>query len=326
MNQSDKEKRTIEKLKRELGSDILSALNDPTVIEIMLNPDCSLWVEKHGGHPEKVGKINPAKSKAIIGTVADALGTIATTESPIVEGELPIDGSRFEGVLPPIVSNPCFTIRKKATKIITLDEYVASGIISDEQVKLIRDAIAEKKNIIIAGSTGSGKTTLVNAVIDGICDASPNDRLVIIEDTNEIQCKAENTVIMRTSENVDQTRLLKVALRKRPDRIITGEVRGGEALALLKSWNTGHGGGVCTLHSNSAFDALERLEQMIGEVSERDMMRFISSSIDLVIFIKRDETGTRKITEIVQVDKMDHDSTRTYNTTSLLTTKKRETL
>jgi type IV secretion system protein VirB11 len=317
MNEAHKE-RTIEKLKRELGNDILEALYDPNVIEVMANSDLTLWVEKLGQEPERIGTTNSAAIKAVIGTVASSIGSVATVEKPIVEGELPLDGSRFAGILPPIVSNPSFTIRKKATKIITLNEYVESGIMTLEQGDLIREALAKKHNIIVCGGTGSGKTTLVNAVIDALCHIAPDDRLVIIEDTNELQCNAKNKEILRASKDVSQQDLLKVTLRLRPDRIITGEVRGGEALTLLKSWNTGHPGGICTLHANSAIEALTRLEQMIGEVSDGDMADFISNTVDLVIFIEKNKgTPKRKVKEMMQVNSNNHQTSNHYETVFL---------
>jgi type IV secretion system protein TrbB len=317
MNEAHQE-RTLEKLKRELGNEILTALNDPTVIEIMANSDLTLWVERLGQQPEHIGTTNAAAIKAVIGTVASSLGVVATVENPIVEGELPLDGSRFAGILPPIVSNPSFTIRKKATKIITLDEYIESTIMTPEQGSLIKEAISNRQNIIVCGGTGSGKTTLVNAVIDALCDIAPNDRLVIIEDTNELQCKAKNKEILRASKDVSQQDLLKVTLRLRPDRIITGEVRGGEALNLLKSWNTGHPGGICTLHANSAIEALTRLEQMIGEVSNGDMSDFIANTVDLVIFIEKiKEMPKRKVREMMRVEKNDNQASTNYQTTFL---------
>lgn len=317
MNEAHQE-RTLEKLKRELGNEILAALNDPSVIEVMANSDLTLWVEKLGQEPEHIGTTNAAAIKAVIGTVASSVGAVATVENPIIEGELPLDGSRFAGILPPIVSNPSFTIRKKATKVITLDEYVSDCIMTPEQADAIRGAINDKQNIIVCGGTGSGKTTLVNAVIEALCQIAPDDRLVIIEDTNELQCSAKNKEIMRASKDVSQQDLLKVTLRFRPDRIITGEVRGGEALTLLKSWNTGHPGGICTLHANSAVEALTRLEQMIGEVSNGDMTEFISNTVDLVIFIEKNKgIPKRKVKEIMQVKNTDQTASSTYDTTFL---------
>ncbi|WP_292255030.1 P-type conjugative transfer ATPase TrbB, partial [Mesorhizobium sp.] len=182
-------------------------------------------------------------------------------------GELPIGGHRFEGLLPPVVAAPTFTIRRRASRLIPLDDYVAAKIMTEHQASLIRNAITSRMNIVISGGTGSGKTTLANAVIAEIVETAPDDRMVILEDTAEIQCAAENAVALHTSDTIDMGRLLKSTMRLRPDRIIVGEVRDGAALTLLKAWNTGHPGGVTTIHSNTAESALRRLEQLTAEAS-----------------------------------------------------------
>ena len=235
---------------------------------------------------------------ALLGTIADGLGTVITKQSPILEGELPLDGSRFEGLIPPVVARPTFTIRKKALLIYTLDDYVQQGIMNAKQKAQIQEAITVRRNILVVGGTGSGKTTLTNAIIAEMVALTPEDRLVIMEDTAEIQCKADNAVILRTSIDISMQQLLRATMRLRPDRIIVGEVRGAEALALLKSWNTGHPGGIATLHANSADSGLVRLEQLIAESGiQADMKALIDEAVDLVIFIEK-QGGKRVIKEI----------------------------
>ena len=168
------------------------------------------------------------------------------------------------------------------------------------QADVIRSAVASKLNLLVAGGTGSGKTTLTNAILAEIVAHSPEDRLVILEDTAEIQCAAENAVSLHTSEPVDMSRLLKSTMRLRPDRIIVGEVRDGAALTMLKAWNTGHPGGVATIHSNSARSALQRLEQLTAEASHQPMQAVIGDAVDLVISIERTAKG-RRIAEILHV-------------------------
>ena len=315
-NTSDSEKRLIEKLKRELGVVCLNALNDPEVIEIMLNSDGILWVEKLGSAMTRVGVMQESKSKALIGTIASYLNTTVTPDNPILECELPIDGSRFEGLLPPVVARPTFTIRKKATKIFTLDEYLEGAIINKDQYDLIAKAIYDpadlhhtRRNILIVGSTGSGKTTLTNAVIDGMVKATSDDRIVIIEDTAEIQCSARNSVILRATNKVNMLTLLKATMRLRPDRILVGEVRGREALDLLKAWNTGHSGGVATVHANSAKAGLIRMEQLISEATTAPMHTLIAEAINVVIYIAKTQTGrvVKEIIEVVGYDKQKED-------------------
>lgn len=295
------ENRLKEKIKRELGETILSALLDPSVIEIQLNPDHRVWVIKLGCDPEFLCEMPPSKSNALIGSVAHALGTIANADHPIVEGEFFLDGSRFEGLLPPVVSAPAFVVRKKATKIFTFADYVKSGIMSAFQKQYLENAVKAKKNILVVGGTGSGKTTLVNAFINAIAELCPDDRLAIIEDTAEIQCRQENAIVMRSTATTPSSRLLKATLRLTPDRILFGEVRGGEALELLKSWNTGHPGGLCTIHANDAYGGLLRLEQCISEITSADMRKFISETVDVVVFIKKQKDGSRLLSEVMEI-------------------------
>lgn len=299
MQLTDTQKRLHSKIRSELGSEVISALEDDSVIEIMLNSDGSLWVERLGHGIVKVEKHNTS-AQAAIHTIASYLNTNVTVENPILECELPLDGSRFEALVPPVVTRPSFTIRKKAKLIFTLDDYINNQIITPNQKEVIDQAIIERKNILIAGGTGSGKTTLTNAIIDSIVHHTPDDRIIIIEDTAEIQCSSKNNVIFRATENAEMIRLLKATMRFRPDRILVGEVRGGEALMLLKSWNTGHPGGVATVHANSAIAALTRIEQLVAEATNADSKAVIAEAINVIIFIKKTGSG-RKVQEIVEV-------------------------
>jgi type IV secretion system protein VirB11 len=174
-------------------------------------------------------------------------------------------------------------------------------MMTSHQASVIRNAIKSRLNIVVSGGTGSGKTTLANAVIAEIVETAPDDRLVILEDTAEIQCVAENAVALHTSNSVDMARLLKSTMRLRPDRIIVGEVRDGAALTLLKAWNTGHPGGVTTIHSNSATSALQRLEQLTAEVSQQPMQSVIGDAVDLIVSIERTGKG-RRVTDILHVE------------------------
>lgn len=292
------QRRLHSKITRELGREVMTALQDDTVIEVMLNTDGRLWCDRLGEGMSCIGEMSMPNALALLGTIADGLGTVITKQSPILEGELPLDGSRFEGLIPPIVARPTFTIRKKALLIYTLDDYVQQGIMNAKQKAQIQEAITVRRNILVVGGTGSGKTTLTNAIIAEMVALTPEDRLVIMEDTAEIQCKADNAVILRTSIDISMQQLLRATMRLRPDRIIVGEVRGAEALALLKSWNTGHPGGIATLHANSADSGLVRLEQLIAESGiQADMKALIDEAVDLVIFIEK-QGGKRVIKEI----------------------------
>ena len=293
--------RLIRKLHDTLGEEICQALEDASVVEIMLNPDGRLFVERLGQGIVNIGELEPGAAEIIIGSVAHALQTEADTDQPIISGELPIGGHRFEGLLPPVVAAPTFTIRRRASRLIPLDDYVRVGIMTRAQVSALRAAITSRMNIVICGGTGSGKTTLANAVIAEIVAQAPEDRLIILEDTSEIQCAADNAVALHTSDTVDMARLLKSTMRLRPDRIIVGEVRDGAALTLLKAWNTGHPGGVTTIHANNVISALRRLEQLTAELSQQPMREVIGEAVDLVVSIERAGRG-RRVRDVMHVE------------------------
>lgn len=296
--------RLVRKLREALGKAICQALDDATVVEVMLNPDGRLFVERLEQGIEAVADLEAGAAEIIIGSVAHALQTEADSTRPIISGELPIGGHRFEGLLPPVVVAPSFTIRRRASRLIPLGDYVGQGIMTPLQATAIRNAIAARLNIVICGGTGSGKTTLANAVIAEIVASAPADRMVILEDTREIRCTAENAVALHTSDAVDMARLLKSTMRLRPDRIIVGEVRDGAALTLLKAWNTGHPGGVTTIHANSALLALRRLEQLTAEVSQQAMEAVIGEAVNLVVSIER-AGRQRRVRQVMHVNGFD---------------------
>lgn len=303
-NRAEHDRRIAEKLRRELGPQVCALLDDTKVIEIMLNPDGSLWCEWLGQPMERVGTMPKAQAESLMGTVASSLRTHITAANPILECELPLDGSRFEALLPPIVSGPTFTIRKKASIVFTLANYVKSGIMTETQCKAVKWAVRERKNILVVGGTGTGKTTLTNAIIAEIDAVTPEHRIVSIEDTRELQCSSQNVVPLRAVDHVDMTRLLKATMRLRPDRILVGEARDGSALALLKAWNTGHPGGAATVHANSANAGLIRMEQLVAEATAAPMQALIAEAVDLIIAIEKTATG-RRIKEVVTVSEYD---------------------
>ena len=277
-----------------LGEPILQALQDSRVVEVMANADGRVWVDRAGEGRSCIGHIESHRAESVIRLVADHMGEAVGRSHPLLSGTLPYTGQRFQGQLPPVTERPVFCIRKRAEVVFTLDDYVSQGVMTAAHVKHIRDAIAQRHNILIAGGTGSGKTTLANAVL-----AEPpfaQDRVLIIEDTRELQCRSPDRVELLTQPTdpaVTMNDLVKCALRLRPDRIVVGEVRGGEALALLKAWNTGHPGGLATLHANNAEDALSRLEDLVGEVSRHVPRRAIARTIQLIVFVARTHQGRR---------------------------------
>jgi type IV secretion system protein VirB11 len=281
-----------------LGPAISGILLAADTIEVIANPDGRIWAERVGRGREPTDlTLEGHEAERVIRLVATLTGAEVTRHKPIVSAELPPRGERFEGLLPPVSRAPCFAIRKPAGRIFLLDDYVSSGVVSAEQRQALKDAVASRANIIVAGGTGSGKTTLANALLAEI--ARLNERVVLLEDTRELQCAAEDVVALRTQPgSVNLSDLVRSTLRLRPDRIIVGEVRGGEALDLLKAWNTGHPGGIATLHANSAQAALARLEQLAMEACSAPPTALIAEAIDLIVFIQRGGPAGRVVSEI----------------------------
>ncbi|MGE5607300.1 MAG: P-type conjugative transfer ATPase TrbB [Bacteroidota bacterium] len=299
------EDRLIEMLSTALGSEIARYLEDPLVVEVMLNPDGCLWIDKLGEGRSYTGcKISAAEAERIIYIVASSTGAVCNYENPMLSAEFPGSGNRFQGLLPPVVKAPTITIRKRALKVFSLEQYVTDGIMTERQKDIVIGAIHEKKNILIVGGTGSGKTTFGNAVLNEI--AKTQDRIIIIEDTRELQCTAPDTVFLRSRKHVSMNDLLFATMRLRPDRIVVGEVRGPEALTLLKAWNTGHPGGCATVHANSARGGLIRLEQLIQEAIPNPQRELIAEAVNIVVFITRYQKN-RLIQEVVAVEGFKHD-------------------
>ena len=311
--------RVIAKLERDLGPVILEALCEPTTIEVMVNADGKIWQEQLGRPMTCIGFLPASKSEAIIKTVAGYHNKEATRLKPVIEGELPIKTlsrslPRFAGLLPPVVPAPVFAVRIGATTIFPLSDYVSSGIMTQKQADIISSAVSNHKNLLVTGGTGSGKTTLINAIIQQMVINDPAERIVIIEDTGEIQCSAENCVQLHTMLDANMSLLLKTTLRIRPDRILVGEVRGAEALDLLMAWNTGHEGGAATLHANNACAGLTRLALLISmnPDSPRPIEPLIGEAVQQIIHIAKTPQG-RKVQEIIEISGYDGSHYRTRN-------------
>lgn len=288
-------------LRTALGATIARFLEDPGVVEVMLNPDGRLWIDRLSEGMSDTGEhISPADGERIIRLVAHYVGAEVHSGAPRVSAELPDSGERFEGLLPPIVTGPAFAIRKPAISIFTLDDYVSAGTMTAGQAALLREAVAGHANVLVAGGTGTGKTTLTNALLAEV--AKGKDRLLIIEDTRELQSQSENKVPMRTKDFVASlTDLARSSMRFRPDRIIVGEVRGPEALDLLKLWGTGHPGGIGTIHAGSGLGALRRLEQLIQEAVVTVPRALIGETIDIVAVLSG-RGSARRLSELARVE------------------------
>ena len=312
------------KLRRELGEQILMLLKDARTEDILLNPDGSIWVQRMGEGFAHVGEMSSAQAASALSTIAAWRGTVLNHENPILETELPIDGSRFEGIVPPVVRQPVLAIRLRPRKVYTLDDYEKSGILTESVDTLnkvhrrddfaasvrgrrhgdiIRAAVRAKKNILVVGSTGSGKTTFVNACLDAMARLAPHDRVVTIEDTIELQCPVRNYLDLRAVGKVSMLDCLRACMRLKPTRIVVGEVRGAEAHTLLKAWNTGHPGGIATVHANDAISGLARLEALIAESTTAPQQKLIGETVDLVVFIDEEPgiAAGRKVKEVLLV-------------------------
>lgn len=281
-----------------IGPQIMQLLNDPEVIEILANSDGNLWVEKLGQDMVLHGRISPDAAMQVIKLVAGSIKAECNADNPSIGAELVLDGSRFHGLIPPIVKRPCFTIRKKALRIITLDEYVQEGCITPNQKDRILYYIEKKKNILVVGGVSSGKTTFLNGILHAIGETK--DRIIIIEDTRELQCDAPNSEFFRSNKKYTMDLLLTDALRFRPDRIIVGEVRSKEALTLLDAWNTGHPGGLATIHADSAEKGLRRMEQLIQRVVSSPQQETIADAVNVIIFLQK-QNKLRMVKEILEV-------------------------
>ncbi|MAZ69822.1 P-type conjugative transfer ATPase TrbB [Porticoccus sp.] len=296
--------RRIRMLRTVMGPLIAAALADPDVVEVMLNPDGSLWVDRLSTGRAPTGEtLSAADGERIIRLVAAHVGVEVHRGRPLLSAELPETGERFEGVLPPASPAPAFALRKRAVGVIPLDDYVRDGVLAESQAAFLRSAVRERQNILVAGGTSTGKTTLANALLAEI--AATDDRVLVLEDTVELQCVAKDHVPLRTRPGVvSMTELVRATMRLRPDRVVVGEVRGGEALDLVKVWGTGHPGGIATVHAGSAQGALLRLEQLILEVAITPPRALIAEAVNVVVFIAG-RGRARKVRTVARVTGFD---------------------
>jgi len=295
--------RSARMLRTALGPAIATWLEDPGVVEVMLNPDGRLWVDRlTEGLADTGERLSAADGERIVRLVAHHVGAEVHPGSPRVSAELPETGERFEGLIAPVVAAPAFAIRKPAVAVFTLDDYVRAAIMTTDEADVLRRAVERRRNVLVAGGTSTGKTTLVNALLAEV--AKTSDRVVLIEDTRELQCKSPNLVALRTKDGVASlSDLVRSSLRLRPDRIPIGEVRGAEALDLLKAWGTGHPGGIGTIHAGSALGALRRLEQLIQEAVVTVPRALIVETIDLIAVLAG-RGPERRLAELAAIEEL----------------------
>ncbi len=297
--QSGTYKQLLHDIKYNFGDTLMETMANPNVTDIMLNPNGEVWVKEREKEAYFLTDFSAAKAESIV-RIIYTYQELNILDQAYIEGKLPINGARFTALIPPLVENVSFTIRMPAIKVYNLDDYITQGIITDAQKQAIQKGLDEQKNILICGGTGTGKTTLLNAMLAYITQQKPTQRFLVLQDTPEIQVNAKNAVLMTTNEHTDLDTLLKLALRMYPKRIIVGEVRGSEAYQLLKAWNTGHPGGISTIHANSCQEALYRLEQLVGEATHLPQMNLIASTVQMLVFMCDTEQGL-KVEEVKHV-------------------------
>lgn len=326
-DENQSRERLLKRIRVDCGAFFLEQLENEKVVEIIRNADGRLWLDVAGqGLIDSGETMSESNATSMLLTSAGLLDTVLTKDNPILEGEFPLDKSRLQGILAPVVESPVFALRKKANMVFTLEDYASRGMLrpgtnkrtaeaggldylgSGAALDALKGAIRNRANILIVGGTGSGKTTLANAVNAAIAQECPDDRVIAIEDTRELQIPVQNHVLLRSTEQVSMQRLLRATMRLRPDRIIVGEVRGGEAYTLLKAWNSGHPGGLATVHADSAAEGLQKLTDYVFEApeaqasSETRMGRVIASAVQVVLFIERiGESPGRAVSEICRV-------------------------
>ena len=317
-----------EKLHRELGTLIIELMQDDRTEDIFRNPDGKLWVFRQGSGFVHVGEMSDEQAYSAVATVASCHHAVINHDRPVLETELPMnffDAARFEAIVPPVVRGPVFAIRMRPRRIFTLDDYEACGILTTKNdptnalrtnrasfaelvqglthTQIIKRAVRDHMNILVVGPTGAGKTSLANAIVHEVAIATPNDRIITIEDTIELKCAAKNHVDLKATGSVSLDDCVRACLRLRPTRIIVGEVRGGEALKLLKSWLTGHPGGVVTIHGLEAASGVIQFESLVAEATSAPKQTLIAETIQLVVFIDQDPaiTAGRKVRELAVV-------------------------
>lgn len=272
-------------------------LKDKMILEIMLNQDGVIRVDVVGKGKMKTDiYLSQMEGKRIIEVVASYAGTAVTKDKPIVEATLP-DGERFSGILYGSTQGlPTFSIRKKSEYIIPLEKYIENKTITKSQAEFLEQAVLGRKNILIVGGTSSGKTTFANAILKGL--SNTKDRVLVLEEVRELQVNTDDVNYYTATNELNIQDLLRFCMRMTPDRIIVGELRKGEeCMEMLKAWNSGHNGGIATIHANGAKEGLIKVEQYLGEVSEKSQVNLIVDAIDVVVSLVKEES-VRRVKEV----------------------------
>ena len=288
---------------------LAAVLTEADVVEISCNPSGAVWVERFAQAPGLWGQLDRARAERFVRWCATWSQDSITTERPIFSGRIPGTQHRIEALIPPVVEGPTFSIRRHREQVISLAEYIEDP----KPRALVAEAIAAKRNILIAGATGSGKTTLLNTCLHHLAEIAPQTRLITIEDTPEIRTPLKNALALVSTDAVSMDRLLISTLRLAPDRIVVGELREGQVLmTLIKAWNTGHPGGLVTLHANSGADVIPRLRMLACEVLQTDPTPALLASLDMIVFVRRGRD--RPIVETIAARRTGADGSQTLET------------
>jgi type IV secretion system protein TrbB len=330
---TDQDSRQINNLQK-LAGPLVHFLQEPGTLDVVVNSDNSLWVNQLGRGFDRVGDFPSQCGRLLLQGIATMRQIAFDHEHPILETIFPLTGDRIEGLISPVVAGAVIAIRTRQKKVFSLEEMAESGILTDkadpvnarrhhdnflnrihnsDHLGVLRLAVEYRRNVLLVGPTGSGKTTAANSVIAEWAITTPGDRVVLIEDTPELQCLLPNHVQLLTTARITQADLLAASMRLIPTRIVVGEVREPDAArALLGAWNTGHSGGLATIHANDSLSALRKLETLVGGHAEAVRER-IASAINMVVFIdgERELAAGRKVRELMVVTGYDQ-ATRDY--------------
>jgi type IV secretion system protein VirB11 len=298
-----------EMMTRYLGPDVMRALEDDDVVELYVNPqDRRVRLDTHSrGRIDAGFAIGAERLEMFLNAAATAVSTPLTAQAPALQAELPLErfgGARLQGFIPPATPGATIVIRKRPTRAFPLDEYVTRGIMPDTWRRALGEAIDARWTIVVAGGTGTGKSTLLGALLHEIAARCPGERVAVLEDTVELRCPVPDHLPLRTTPALSLAALVKATLRTSPTRIVIGEVRDASALDFLDAAVTGHPGGLCTVHASSALGALHRLDRLAQRANVPPQPALVAEAVDLVVVLAGHH-ARRRVSDLVRVTGLD---------------------